>query len=398
MCTVLYVTDGETRSRTLQAGEDTDRALHAFDLVEAWFFSDPMRELLEAIREQPPTSSSPERGAPGINGWHHQSEELPEWLDLVIADRATTLNGLTDVQVDVLRRIVAIEQTASTDFNFRAQEGEQYRERAEADVADFDAGLREQIAVLADRLGLVSPRPPQSRKYDVTLIMGGGYRSPLLRARYAGLLQRSGVDLGKLFFLGSPRFVEKPAERLVVEEYAPGAADEFDLMIAAAEAEFGTVPGAVTFLCGCPSAEAVCPAWPFGDPGRMPPQFMHERNVRLLDGAGRVTGTVLSAATSRPPLRPDTSDTFALWARQSDPRPGQRVLAVTTQVFVPFQAFDGLRMAYLPYGVDIDVVGFGADWGDRPETAEYLLQETLSAIRSGRRLMTAAAEVLMRHA
>jgi len=70
------------------------------------------------------------------------------------------------------------------------------------------------------------------------------------------------------------------------------------------------------------------------------------------------------------------------------------VLVVTAQVFVPFQTFDGLRRRYLPFGVDIDAVGFRADRGDRPETAEYLLQETLSAIRSARRLVVAAAEVL----
>jgi hypothetical protein len=68
---------------------------------------------------------------------------------------------------------------------------------------------------------------------------------------------------------------------------------------------------------------------------------------------------------------------------------------VTTQVFVPFQTFDGIRRLYLPYGVDVDTVGFGAEWGDRPQTAEYLLQETLSAIRSARRLLIDAAEVLV---
>ena len=42
-------------------------------------------------------------------------------------------------------------------------------------------------------------------------------------------------------------------------------------------------------------------------------------------------------------------------------------------------------------------LGFGADWGDRPLTAEYLLQEVLSAIRSARRLLVDAAEILLDH-
>ncbi|MDT5028386.1 MAG: hypothetical protein QOE61_4812, partial [Micromonosporaceae bacterium] len=37
---------------------------------------------------------------------------------------------------------------------------------------------------------------------------------------------------------------------------------------------------------------------------------------------------------------------------------------------------------------------FGPDWGDRPMTAEYLLQETLSGIRSARRLLIDGAAVL----
>ena len=67
---------------------------------------------------------------------------------------------------------------------------------------------------------------------------------------------------------------------------------------------------------------------------------------------------------------------------------------MTTQVFVPFQEFDAYRRLFLDYGAEVDVVGFGGERGDRPLTAEYLLQETLSGIRSSRRMMVAAAEIL----
>jgi hypothetical protein len=67
---------------------------------------------------------------------------------------------------------------------------------------------------------------------------------------------------------------------------------------------------------------------------------------------------------------------------------------ITNQVFVPFQTFDALRRLYLPHAVDVDVVGFAADGDYPPQTAEYLLQETLSAIRSGRRLLVEAAQKL----
>lgn len=104
----------------------------------------------------------------------------------------------------------------------------------------------------------------------------------------------------------------------------------------------------------------------------------------------RSSALVLSASTSRPPHRPNTADTFWLWLRCVQPRIAQRVLIVTSQVFVPFETFDAIRQLYLPRGVHLDVVGFGPEWGEPPKTTEYLLQETLSGLRSASRLVSAA--------
>jgi hypothetical protein len=365
-----------------------------------------MEELLDAFGEELPVAGSPwEKSAADVRTWLHLNEELPAWLSSIFGDAAAGFGGaaadgrgLMLAHADVLRRTLAVERMAADDFNFRTDASGTYRERSQAAKADFSPELRERIVTLTDQLGLVRTRPPRSNRYDKTLILGGGYRSPLLRARYAAQLQAAGVDLGEVSFLGSPRFLtEEPPERPVVETYAPDATDEFDLMIGAAHTEFGLSPAEVTFLCGCASTNVQCPRWRYRQAegaDRTPPAYTHERQVDLLDGAGRPTSSALSASTGRPPYRPQTSDTFALWAQCFHPQPGQRLLVVTTQVFVPFQTFDGVRQLYLPHGVDIDTVGFGAAWGDRPQTAEYLLQETLSAIRSARRLLIEAAEVL----
>jgi hypothetical protein len=68
---------------------------------------------------------------------------------------------------------------------------------------------------------------------------------------------------------------------------------------------------------------------------------------------------------------------------------------LTTQLFIPFQGFDALRRLYLPLGVEVDAVGFDAERGDRPLIAVDLLQEVLSGIRSARRLVVDAAQVLL---
>ncbi|MBE1484843.1 hypothetical protein [Plantactinospora soyae] len=371
------------------AGRTVERVDHAFALVESWLFSGAMTELLDLF------DGHTDRG-----DWRRLDEELPEWLDPLLSRTDPSAESLSEQQVEVLRRALAIEQTAAGHFNFRTSDGSTYRERAQAAHADFSPETRAEVLRLTDALGLVSPRPPRSRRYARTLVLGGGYRSALFRARYAAQLQASGVVLGEVDFLGSPRFLlDEPPERPVVEPYAPGAADEFDLMIGAVRTEFGLEPAEVTFLCGCSSAEHTCPNWSAGSLPRAdqtPPAFTHERRVALADADGQAVGSVYSASTGRPPLRPDTADTLRLWARYAQPRLGQRVLVVTTQVFVPFQAFDGIRRLYLPHGVDLDTVGYGAEWKDRPQTAEYLLQETLSAIRSARRLLVDAAEVLVK--
>lgn len=392
-------TDPWTMRRVPIVGRAEERAEYVFPLVADWLFSEPMAAVLESFGERlPAIGFAWDRGEGDVNGWLHPNEKLPDWLYPVVADPAAVVDGMLPSQLDILRRTLAVERMAAADFNFRAGAGQQYRERLQASAADFSPEFRAQVLELTKQLGLVIGQEPRSRRYDKTLVLGGGYRSPVLRARYAARLRSRGFQLGEVSFLGSPRFlIEDPPERPVTDGYAPGASDEFDLMVAAAQAEFGLIPARMTFLCGCSSAEATCPSWlarHAEGAEQTPAAYTHQRRAELVDDMGRTAASVLSASTGRPPYRPDTSDTFSLWARCANPQVGQRVLVVTSQVFVPFQSFDGMRRLYLPHGVDLDVVGYGDDWEDRPRSAEYLLQETLSAVRSGRRLLVDAAGAL----
>jgi hypothetical protein len=359
-------------------------------------FSDAMARLLGAFDEELPAPGMAWTPGHSADDWLHLNEDLPSWLDHLIG--GTAERRLADDQLDVLRRALVIERLAADDFNFRSRDGVEYKERSQAVKADFSEQLRRLVHTQADELGLVTPVEARYQTYDRTLVLGGGYLSPLLRARYARLLQSQGIDLGAPYFLGSPRFlIADPPEQPRVESYAPAATDEFDLMAAAGCAEFALSQAAVEFVCGCASIDVTCPNWKARDSpqaGETPSAYTHERRQVLTDAAGGPAAMVLSASTGRPPYRPDTSDTFALWGRIAQPRHGERILIVTTQVFVPFQTFDGVRQLQLRHGVEIDAIGYGAEWGESPETAEYLLQEVLSAIRSARRLLVDAAAIL----
>lgn len=369
------------------------RAERVLAIGNEWLSSEPMEALLDVFGDGP-------SGRVIDDDWLPLNEDLPDWVDGLL--RGVEPRGLTPGQVKELRSAMAIERFAVDHFDFRAVDGAGYRERNQAASADFDAATEAVVLKYCRELGLVDPARSRSNRYDNTLVLGGGYKSPQLRAQYAAELASAGTELGQVYLLGSPRLlIAEPPEAPAVAYYAPSARDEFDLMEAAAVREFdGLTAAPLEFLCGCSSDSVVCPRWraahpDFADDADMPPQFTHERRVRLVDASGAVRGSVLSASTGRPPYRPDTSDTFKLWAQVAEPSPGEDILIVTTQVFVPFQRFDAYRRLYLEYGADIDVVGFGAERGDRPQTTEYLLQETLSGIRSARRMMVAAAETLI---
>lgn len=375
------------------------RADHAFAFAARWLFSAPMTEMLALFGETMPRPGiSWDAGDASSTDWLHLNEELPKWLDDVVGPAGELDGSMCPDHVDVLRRALILERRTADHFNFRGGGTGQYRERAQATTASFDDGLRSRIFHYTRQLGLVDAETPQFRRYDMTLVLGGGYKSPQLRARLAADLSSTGVDLGRLYFLGSPRFlIADPPEAPEVAYYADHARDEFDLMAAGAQREFGLAVHEPKFLCGCTAATELCPKWlrSHGDDvADTPAEYTHERIADLTDDEGRTRGWVLSASTHRPPYRPDTTDTFSLWTRVAEPHVGQRALVVTTQVFVPFQTFDGIKRLYLSHGVEVDAVGFGEAWGDRPLTAEYLLQETLSAIRSARRLLIQASEIM----
>ena len=76
---------------------------------------------------------------------------------------------------------------------------------------------------------------------------------------------------------------------------------------------------------------------------------------------------------------------------------GQRILLVTSAIYVPFQHADAIRMLGLPYRASVDTVGVDASLGREPVleqtfTASNYLQEVRSAIRSIRMLVAAARD------
>jgi hypothetical protein len=225
-------------------------------------------------------------------------------------------------------------------------------ERSQAVGEEFPADKAARIGALAKDLGLVRRQVPPSSVYDHVLVLGGGVMTMRARAGRAAEILRSGVTTSTIAGLGSlrplPQSPECPTEGDAVDA---GLRRAFDLGEPTGLRE-GTTDLGQPWWIRTWSAPSV---------------------------------HVLAAPSTRAGIRANTGDTFIGWAElvQPDPR-NARLLLVTTDIFVPFQHCDAIRLLGLRYGCVIDTIGFDTaanPWVEAPETFE-ILQEVRSAILS----------------
>jgi hypothetical protein len=232
--------------------------------------------------------------------------------------------------------------------------GERHQAVGEVFAPELDALIRSTTAAL----GLADCAVPPRTTYDHVLVLGGGVRTMVARANLAATVLRSGVRASTVAGLGSTRPLEGQA---------------------ASAAELGLRP--------CPTEgdavdEAIRREFGLGEPGghRAGPGWW----VRSYPDA-RPQVHVLAAPSTRPGQRANTADTFIGWAELLPGAPRDaRLLMVTTDMFVPFQHCDAVRVLGLGYGAIVDTVGFAtatSPWVAAARTFE-VLQEVRSAIRS----------------
>ena len=247
-------------------------------------------------------------------------------------------------------------------------------ERSQAVRRDFPGRTAELVIAAARALGLVVSAPPRHRAYRHLLVLGGLAGACRDRTRHAARLIADGVRVDTVSMLGGFRPLT-PAETDL-----PGLADcryEIDVMALAARDCFpATAPEHTTGS---------------GDPTTGPNTAERVTGYPAADTAVHVV-----AAPSRDPRhrRANTADTCRYWAEQVvAPEPGDTVLVVTSQIYVPFQHCDAVTDIGLRYRCAIETVGVAAAGPPRPDRC---LQEIRSAIRSMRRLhRTASGSAVM---
>ncbi|GAB7051509.1 hypothetical protein [Catenuloplanes indicus] len=312
----------------------------------------------------PLPSGEPELIADQVRSW----VTAPPMRDLVAA-----FGGALPT-AGVERLLGWLDDFSAAHWDFRRAGGV---ERDQVRPPDFTPGTTTTVRDAATALGLADGRPPRHRRYDHVLVLGGLGRACLQRVAHTAGLLRSGVHAPQVAALGSFRPLSA-AER--AEPGLAGAVHEVDAMEVAVRASFGRTADPVV----------ECADGPVG----------HDSWAVRTFPAAPPAVHVLAAPSSEPEKRrAHTPDTYEFWARRFAVRPGDRILVVTSPIYVPFQHCDAIRTLGLPYRCEIETVGFDPARAvpPQPPTAtatDRYLQEIRSAILSMRRLVTGAERLL----
>lgn len=247
------------------------------------------------------------------------------------------------------------------------------RERDQSGDLPLSEHQREVVLAAADRLGMRSVNLPRYRHYDHVLALGGLLRACFVRPAYAAHLLRSGiVSAGSFVGLGGHRPFSDDERHLAERVGLVGVDSEFDALDAGVRAAFGL-------------------SEPTHEDGAVASTPGGSWTIREYDGSG-LSVLVVAAPSSEPETRrANTADAYRYMAEEVvHLRPGQRLLAVTTPIYVTAQHAVAVASLGSRYGVTVDTVGTDPGltdprWAQDFSATRYLM-EFRSAIRSLRAL------------
>ncbi len=300
--------------------------------------------------------------------------EIHAWISSAPMRALVAEYGGTLPSADVGDLLAWLEAFSDEHWNFRKQGSV---ERDQVKAPSFGPDRAELILAAASALRLVDAERPPHPAYDHLLVLGGFGRACLQRTEYAARLVRDGVVVvPEVAALGSFR-------RLTAAETTlPGLADshyEADAMDVGVRSAFGLDE----------------PALSESSEGPVTHRSWRVRTYRASDGP---SVHVLAAPSSEPESRrANTPDTYEFWARRCRLRPTDRILVVTSPIYVPFQHTDAICMLAARYGCGIDTIGFDATQATVPLAPgatgpDRYLQEIRSGILSMRRLHRGLAD------
>jgi hypothetical protein len=293
-----------------------------------------------------------------ISCWIHS----PALEDLLRVFGSEDLAAESDLGI-VLEKV---SEFSATHWDFRNG-----RERNLVEAEIFDSATETQVIESADSLGLVRSTIPRHEKYDYVLILGGLVRACILRPRYTASLIANGLQTDNITAIGAFRPLQGDETLLAQAAGLLGVTNEIEAMDLGVRNAF-ELTGVIEEI-GESFAEASNRSW-------------RVRTYR--DSSDRAVHTVAAPSSDPERRRANTGDTYIFWAENLvHLNARHRILLVTSEIYVPFQGVEAIRLLSLPYGCGVETIGldtsnildsrvrqtFGA--------AQYL-QEINSAIRA----------------
>lgn len=220
-------------------------------------------------------------------------------------------------------------------------------------------------------LGLIGVHNPKCKFFDYILVLGGARFSCLYRSRYARELLKHGVNAREVVLLSGMRQIAE-SEREATDIYAPCAKTEYDLINAGGEEAF------------CLSKEFIEERYYNENPNL-------NWAIRTYLRAGEIPITSFSGPSLDPEnRRANSSDTYKFFLEKKRVSSKSRLLLITSQIYVPYQQIEAVRILGIPHSLYIETVGFPTSWGQKLQgmrgTANYL-QEIRSTIQAMARIM-----------
>ncbi len=266
----------------------------------------------------------------------------------------------------------------SADWDFRGGRERNFIEGTPATVNGRQ--ISDDLVVAAARaLGLVEANAVTDRSFSHLVVLSGLARACVNRTHHAAELMRGGLKAGSVVVLGAHRKLGGAEPEQARALGARELTDEAEVILAATRRAFGL---------GEPTAADT--SWPAPNPD-VPEEFQSAWAHYRWPG----TEVVIAPSSVPAKRRANTTDQLRYWAGLAGVGSDDDVLVVTTQIYVPFQHMEAVRVLGLERGCGVYSCGVDAASSLLPARTfggrDYL-QEIRSALRSAPVLLRAALE------
>lgn len=251
-------------------------------------------------------------------------------------------------------------------------------ERDIGDSPQFTGATKKAVEIGASALGLVASGSEPQGHFDLVLILGGLARAAISRPRFTAeaIAKDGGMEAHRIVAIGAFRDLSAGELKLLESFGETSARDELAAM------DFGVRSAFKLRETKEPTGEDL------ENPNASWRVCHYETETGM-------PVQVAAAPSSDPDRgRANTGDALSWLAEtQLELKAGQRLLVVTTDIYVPYQHAVALRQLALPYGVDVEMTGVVPGLVDPALAHEFapdkFLQEIRSTIRALRELEVA---------